>query len=208
MSYTASALMAVLGVHVVAQRAPHWPRWAVAVPVGLMWFPRATGTGLFLWLVGRGVRARLARRRAETSAQADVLMLGELSALGLAAGLDFAGSLQRAAEPLSAEIRAEVQGMLRRARLRGLSAALAEESGRCRRLFRLVARAVDTGAPVRGAVEAFVDDAISEERAANLAAIRRLPVKLLFPLSLLILPGFMVLTIGPALLGSVRRLTF
>ncbi len=208
MSGTASALVAVLGVHVVAQRAPHWPRWAVAVPVALVWFPLATAAGLLFWLVGSVVRARFERRRTAASAQADVLVLGELSALGLAAGLDFVSALHRAAEPLSDEVRMEVQGMLRRAHLEGFSAALAGEGGRCRRLFRLAARAVETGAPVRGAVEAFVDDAISEERAAGLAAIRRLPVKLLFPLSLLILPGFMVLTIGPALLGSVRRLTF
>jgi pilus assembly protein TadC len=31
-------------------------------------------------------------------------------------------------------------------------------------------------------------------------------VKLLFPLALLILPGFLILTIGPALLGSLERL--
>jgi hypothetical protein len=31
-------------------------------------------------------------------------------------------------------------------------------------------------------------------------------VKLLFPLSLLILPGFLLLTVGPALLGGLQRL--
>jgi hypothetical protein len=33
-----------------------------------------------------------------------------------------------------------------------------------------------------------------------------LPVKLLFPLALLILPGFLLLTVGPALLTGLNRL--
>ena len=206
MSSTARALLAVFGSQVVAKHLQGRSRWTIAAPAAAVFFPWATAAVAFLWAVGRGLRLRLARRRREALAQADVVTLAELSGLGLAAGLDFAGSLQRAAEPLSAEIRGEVQRMLRRARLRGLSAALATESGRCRRLFRLTARAVETGAPVRAAVEAFVDDENSAERARSLAAIRRLPVKLLFPLALLILPGFMVLTIGPAVLSSARRL--
>jgi hypothetical protein len=36
------------------------------------------------------------------------------------------------------------------------------------------------------------------EQACNLERARRLPVRLLLPLALLILPGFMVLVVGPA----------
>ena len=39
-----------------------------------------------------------------------------------------------------------------------------------------------------------------------MAAARRLPVRLLVPVALLMLPGFVVLTAGPALLGAAERL--
>ena len=206
MSTTVRALLAVFGSQIAAKHLKGRSRWAIAAPATAVFFPWVTAAAAVFWAVGRGVRLRLTARRRETLARADVVTLAELSGLGLAAGFDFAGSLQRAAEPLSAEVRAEVQRMLRRARRRGLSVALATEGGRCRRFFRLTARAVEAGAPVQAAVGAFVDGAHSAERARSLAAIRRLPVKLLFPLALLILPGFLLLTVGPALLGGLQRL--
>ena len=63
-----------------------------------------------------------------------------------------------------------------------------------------------TGAPVAAAVRAYVAEQRDADRARALAAARRLPVQLLFPLTLLVLPGFMVLTIGPALLAALERL--
>ena len=177
----------------------------MVVAVVAAWFPVHTAAALALKVGGSKVRARLRARRSEADAHADVVTLAELCALGLAAGLDFAGALRRASEALSPGVQADVAGVLRRASTVGLATALAGEPGRCRRLFRLAARAVDTGAPVRSAVEAFIDDATADERARSLASMRRLPVKLLFPLAFLILPGFIVLTVGPALLGSVQR---
>lgn len=67
-------------------------------------------------------------------------------------------------------------------------------------------RALSTGAPLIPAVSGHAARLRDEERSRQLSAARRLPVKLLFPLALLILPGFLVLTIGPAVLGSLERL--
>lgn len=206
MSYGARALVAVAAAQLVFRWRPGAPSWVAVVPVAVVLFPLPAAAGGVAWLVVRRFRKRAAARRIQARAQSDVTALAELTALGLVAGLDYAGALKRAAQPLSGEIRAEVNGVLRRARLTGLAPALADAGRHTRRFLRVAARAVDTGAPVRAAVEAYVDDAVADEHARRLAAVRRLPVKLLFPLALLILPGFMLLTVAPALLGSVRRL--
>ena len=179
---------------------------APAFPAVLLWFPGPALTVLMLTLMSTAVRARAVRRRHVREAEADVIVLAELVSVGLAAGLGFSAVLRRAAEGLAPEIRQEVADVLRAATTTGLAAALTMASGRCRGLFRLAARAVDTGAPVGAAAEAFVDDAIDEQRSNDLANARRLPVKLVFPLAFLILPGFMLLTVGPAVLSSGRRL--
>jgi hypothetical protein len=198
--------MTIFGADLVIKRLEGRPRWAAGLPGAVVWFPIPTAVVAAVSLVARRVRRRSLQRKQAAATRTDVVALAELTALGLAAGLDFAGSLEHAAEPLSADVRDEVRRALRRARISGLSAALAEDTGPCRRLFQMSARAVESGAPVWAAVEAFVDDGLAEQHSRDLVAIRRLPVKLLFPLSLLILPGFMVLTIGPALLGSIQRL--
>jgi hypothetical protein len=63
-----------------------------------------------------------------------------------------------------------------------------------------------SGAPVLDAVERYGEERRAEDRAAREAALRRLPVLLSFPLALLILPGFVLLTVAPALSGAVERL--
>ena len=70
----------------------------------------------------------------------------------------------------------------------------------------VVRRALSTGAPLQPAVSGYATTLRNEERSRELNAARRLPVKLLFPLALLILPGFLIVTIGPAVLGSLDRL--
>lgn len=73
-------------------------------------------------------------------------------------------------------------------------------------LMVVVQRALLTGAPLQPAVTGYATMLRNEERTRQLTSVRRLPVKLLFPLALLILPGFLILTIGPAVLGSLQRL--
>jgi hypothetical protein len=200
------AVLAVSGMHAVIRFKPAWPRWARLAPAAAAWAPVPALIGGSLLLSLRRLRTVSAARRRSAEAEADVVVLAELTALGLAGGLDPATALRGAAERVVPELRREVLAVLRQARTLGLAHALAAAPGRAERFYRLIARAVDTGAPVRSAVEAFVDEAADEDRTRNLTAARQLPVKLLFPLALLILPGFMVLTIGPAVLSSIRRL--
>jgi pilus assembly protein TadC len=88
----------------------------------------------------------------------------------------------------------------------GAAAGLAAAQGWGERLYRLMGRAAATGAPLVGAVEAFALEGRHAEHSRRLEAARRLPVRLVVPLALLILPGFVVLVLGPALMESLARL--
>jgi tight adherence protein C len=154
------------------------------------------------------LRRRLGNRRTRAeAADADVTLLAEMTLLGLNAGLTFPQALESAAAHVARPLADEVRQVLRRASRTGPATALAAREGRAGDLYGIAARAAITGAPIAGGVQSLVDDRRAAERAASLAAARRLPVRLLFPLALLILPGFMVLTVGPAILSALSRLS-
>jgi len=193
---------------------------AAAVGTGLAIVSRRPALGLGaavvgwqpLGSVGLGVGAlalrwiRSASPRARQASADDVVLYGELVGLGLAAGLPFVVAADRASREVAAPLADEVGRVLRAAQSKGTASALAAAEGEVGPLFRLVARAVATGSPVGPAVASFVLDARQAQRAERLAAVRRLPVRLLLPLTLLILPGFVVLTLGPALVSGLGRL--
>jgi tight adherence protein C len=175
---------------------------AVVAAPGIVVALAVLGTAALL-LARRRIRAR-----ADRDADGDVAVLGELVALGLSAGLTFPAALDLGAGEVAPLLRSEVAGVLREARSSGAGAILESASGRARRLYLLAGRAMVTGAPVLTAVEALVAERRDEERSRVRARARRLPVRMLFPLALLILPGFVLLTLGPALLGALERLQF
>ena len=83
---------------------------------------------------------------------------------------------------------------------------LAGAEGSTGRLFAVLARAQVTGSSAIKAVASFVDEERRDRRARAVEAAQRLPVKLTVPLALLILPGFVLLTIGPTVVATVQRL--
>lgn len=64
------------------------------------------------------------------------------------------------------------------------------------------------GAPVAATLDALASDIRIRSRNQVEEAARRAPVKMLFPLVLLILPAFILLTIVPLLIGTFRTLGF
>jgi len=161
------------------------------------------GLAFSCWRLSRRFRAR---RVAAASAEADVVLLSDLLALGLGAGLSLPLALDEAASAVDPVLAGEVRRLRRSMDRLGVAAALAAASGRGERLYRLTARAAATGAPLTAAVEAFGAECRHAEHSRRLEAARRLPVRLLLPLALLILPGFVVLVVGPAVLESLARL--
>ena len=119
--------------------------------------------------------------------------------------MPYPGAVEAAARYVGPALASQVRGTLRHS-AGGTAVSFESAAGDAEGLFRLAGRAAATGAPLLPAVGAYAAELRSEARTRSLAAARRLPVRLLFPLTLLILPGFLILTVGPTVLSGVRRL--
>jgi tight adherence protein C len=75
-----------------------------------------------------------------------------------------------------------------------------------RALVRAVVTAEQDGSPVRSVLGRLADDARRQRRQDLDAAVRRLPVRLTFPLALCALPAFVLLTVVPLLAAGLRRM--
>ncbi len=179
-------------------------RWTAMTVVTLVQPVLALAGGLAT-AAWAGRRRLAARRAAGEGATADVAVLAEMVGLGLSAGLSLTQALMAARPHVHPDLEREVDGVLRRAARGGLGHALAAANGYGRGLYVVTARAVVTGAPLAAAVDSFVREAVAEQRSARLEAARRLPVRLMLPLALLILPGFVLLTVGPTVLTALER---
>jgi len=202
------AALAAIGAAALARRVPRLGAPLVAgslaalvVLAPLLGVPAVAAAAC--WRLSRVFRRR---RLAAAAAETDVVLLADLLALGLGAGLSLPLALDEASREVDPALAAEVRSVRRAMDRLGVAAALAGATGRGERLYRLTARAAATGAPLAAAVEAFAAERRHAEQARRLEAARRLPVRLLLPLALLILPGFVVLVVGPALLESLARL--
>lgn len=180
-------------------------RWGAFVAgVGL-----APGPALVIGVIGfvlAAVRRRQARRQEERAAGREVDDLARLLVIGTSAGWTIRQALTEVAEGLRSQLGSDVGRVLRRARTAGLGPVLVEGPGPGGPLFRVLARAHLGGAPLDRALAAFVRDRATARRAAAVEAARRLPVRMVVPLTLLMLPGFVLLVAGPAVLLSGRRL--
>jgi len=197
-----SAGMAALAAWLVVPRRR--ARWSAAVAAAMIQ-PAVTAAGGAGWALLSARRRLRQRRQAAAAAAADVGSLAELVGLGLSAGLTLRQALAAAAPNVHPLLGAEVSAVLRRAARGGLAVALAEAAGYGRRLYVVSARAVVTGAPLGTAIDGFAREMAAERHARQLAAAHRLPVRLMVPLALFILPGFVLLTVGPAVLAALDR---
>lgn len=166
----------------------------LAIPIGLA--------------AGGVVLARKLRARAERARMVDeeAAALAELTVIGLTGGLGIQTSLEIAARSVGGTVQAEVAALLRQARVGGLALTMGGAGGIGRDLYRAIGRAVATGSSLGETVTRIAHEANAEVVAARMQGVRRLPVMMLFPLTLLILPGFLLLTIAPALLAAFSRL--
>jgi tight adherence protein C len=157
-------------------------------------------------------RRRVARRRLR-AVDAAVPQLLDLLAAGSSAGLSAELALRRGAEALAGPLGEDLRALFVRAdlgaRWRDELAVYVEASGSSdlRRAVAVLERTEALGASL---VDATGDLAVAvrhSRRAAVLERARTAPVKMLFPLVFLILPAFLLLTVVPVLLTTLRSIS-
>jgi len=160
---------------------------------------------LGLWL-GRVYRRLSHARSTNADAVQEVSVLARLLLVGLSAGLPLQSALVHAHRELRDSLADDVAGVLKRSRVAGLAAALTGVTGPGLRLFSLVAGSVLSGASVAPVLVGFLHEQAAEEKAVRLVRARRLPIRLTIPLTLLILPGWVLLFVGPPFVQGIADL--
>lgn len=95
----------------------------------------------------------------------------------------------------------------RLATVKGLTSAVEECRGDIRSLVAQLARAQKSGSPVAETVRALLDADIAADRARRMERARSLPVRLIIPITLLVLPGMVLLLYAPSLLRLLADLS-
>jgi tight adherence protein C len=148
------------------------------------------------------------RRRARIEAQLPQFL--DLLAAGSTAGLSALLALRRAAasvrEPLHGELDALLErvdlGARWRPELHGMAERL--ELADLRRAVMAMTRTESLGTPLAESLRRRADEVREARRAGAAERARKAPVKMLFPLVFMILPAFLLLTVVPVLLSTLR----
>jgi tight adherence protein C len=155
---------------------------------------------------------RRATRRRRAALDRQVPQLLDLLAAGSSAGLSAELALRRAAEALPGELGEELREVFGDAdlggRWRANLAALAASSGSSdlRRTVAVLERTEILGSSLVEATRDLASAVRQSRRSATLERARTAPVKMLFPLVFMILPAFLLLTVVPVLLTTVRSI--
>jgi len=198
--------VALLAAWVLAGSAPHGRRAMTAASVAGAWIalPLAVVPAAAVLLRRNAQRIGKARREARLR-QDEIALLADLVTLGLRSGLPVRNALAMAGARVGA-LEAEVEGVLTAVDRHGAAAGLAAGVGSAGDLFRVLGGAVASGAPLVASVAAFANERRQADHARRMESVRRLPVRLLVPLALLVLPGFVLLAVAPAVLDAITRL--
>lgn len=155
---------------------------------------------------------RRAVRRRHAQVDSHVPQLLDLLAAGSSAGLSAELALRRAAEALPGPLGEELRAVFADADLGGRWRAglveLATSSGSAdlRRTTAVLERTETLGSSLVDATRDLAASVRHARRTATLERARTAPVKMLFPLVFLILPAFLLLTVVPVLLTTVRSI--
>jgi tight adherence protein C len=158
-------------------------------------------------------RYRYPRRRDRRRAvHGEVPQLLDLLAAGSTAGLSAELSFRQAVECLRGPLADDLAGVVRRVDLgapwRTEMAGYVAASGDrdLARTMTVLARSETLGVSLRDATRELAVSVREAHRAELLERARSAPVKMLFPLVFLILPAFLLLTVVPVLITTVRTI--
>lgn len=146
---------------------------------------------------------RRVRSRPSPPPSMNLVML--LLLVELRSGRSVLASLISVAETLSGY--ESLRKVARVALVAGLAAAVPHADEVLRPVIAQLARAQRSGASLSGAMRRMIDNGLAEERSRKIARARALPVRLMVPVTLLMLPGLVLLLYAPSLLASFEDLT-
>jgi tight adherence protein C len=186
----------------------HLPKpWAYGL-IASGWFVVSPVLGVvviagFVILTRSRVFAR--SRDAAIKRRHDTLVGLDLVSLGTTAGLPFHAAVSLASAELDGALAEDLDRAVSRTNA-GLDHAL--EDGPFARAFDTAQRSASTGARLGDSLVELAREVRADEAAAEREKIERLPVKLLFPLAFLILPGFILVAVVPSIVSGISQLSF
>jgi pilus assembly protein TadC len=159
-------------------------------------------------LLGSGIAIRhLGRIRTARDIGAardeDSVLAVELVGLGVVSGLPFRSAASLTANELGGPVASEITQALRSVNV-GQQPGIALPD--IQALFSAAGTSESTGMPLAGTITAMAADRRRAAAAASRERLAKLPIKMLFPLAFLILPGFVLLTVVPPLISGLSNL--
>lgn len=145
---------------------------------------------------------RLARRRVPETPITLVLLL---LLVELRSGLSVLAALVDVSDSIPGY--QSLRTVARVARVSGLVASIPYGDDRLRPIIAQLARAQRSGASLSGAVRRMLETELAADRSRRIARARTLPVQLMIPVTLLMLPGLVLLLYAPSLLSMFEDLT-
>jgi len=143
------------------------------------------------------------QRRLKRALVEDEHLAVDLAALGVTAGLSFDQASVAAGDRVGGLVAVNVRKAIRRAQS-GLMRDL--EEGPVSEMFRSADRSSDSGAPISVSLADLARHGREDLATQEQERLERLPVKLLFPLAFLILPGFVLVAVVPAVVSGLSKL--
>ncbi|HEU4917216.1 MAG TPA: hypothetical protein VFV13_11710 [Acidimicrobiia bacterium] len=116
----------------------------------------------------------------------------------LRSGRSVLGALQTVAAAFPGN--EELARAARVATISGLTNAVLPMRGELRGILSQLARAQKSGAALGDTVRAMIEADVADEKATRVARSRALPVRLMLPITLLVLPGLVLLLYAPSML--------
>lgn len=167
-----------------------------------------TGVGVFVWTRRESAQSRLVGNERALAYEE----LIEIILVALHTGLSVADALTVAARcssgPTSHDLTALTSRLDKGEPLRDVLAGLADVYGtRAYPLVDILRSSLTDGMPVLHVVERLADEARAERRRQLQEDLRRLPIRLVFPLVFCVLPSFVLLTIVPVGIHALSTFT-
>jgi len=157
-------------------------------------------------------RSRRHRKRRVAAWRGEIPQFLDLLAAGSTAGLSAEISFRQAASCLHGPLGLDLGDVMRSVDLgipwREALAAFVERTGDpdLSRMASVLARTETLGVSLRDATRDLAGTVREARRAATLERARTAPVRMLFPLVFMILPAFLLLTVVPVLITTVRSI--